>query len=263
MHQFVVVEIKRLLKSDFFSKFQMITLMLWPGLVILEMWYGFMAFPLEVFERFAIIGRDQVFLFLILGHLSLLIFNSLVQSAWGMQFEKRQGTLEGIFMTPVNRLVWLYSRCLAVLLSNSFIFMIGVTLVFLLALPLTAINLGKMLLVMLLILFSGVIWGGFLITLFFLVRDGTLLYSIFEGLQGVIAGIQIPISVYPLILRSFASLFPLTYTVLIVRGLFFQTLTVHYFLMYAVINAALVIATVILFSLGEKYLRKNGNFNLY
>ena len=104
MIKIIKLELKKIYFSDILSIYHFFTLFLLPLLSFGGIYYGFLSFPLNKFKKYGIVGEQNVFLFLLLGYNTLLIFQSYVNSSWQMSKEKYLGTFEEIFLTPVNRL---------------------------------------------------------------------------------------------------------------------------------------------------------------
>lgn len=64
----------------------------------------------------------QISFFLLTGYIGYVFFWSLVQSAWQMSWERQNGTLELIFLTPASRVWMMYCRAGANLIEGVWMF---------------------------------------------------------------------------------------------------------------------------------------------
>lgn len=263
MIKIIKLELKKIYFSDILSIYHFFTLFLLPLLSFGSIYYGFLSFPLNKFKKYGIVGEQNVFLFLLLGYNTLLIFQSYINSSWQMSKEKYLGTFEEIFLTPVNRLKWLYARVIATSILNTILYLIIFILIFIYFIPINFFNLIKLLEILVIVTSSSFIWGGFLTTLFMAFRDGTLIFSLFQDLQECMSGIKIPFVIYPIIMKIIGSLFPLTYTVSLIRNICFGRVMFLDVLTFLLINFIFFILSIFLFKYVESYLQKTGKFNCF
>ncbi|MBC1324146.1 ABC transporter permease [Listeria welshimeri] len=264
MRRIIIAELKRLFLNEYTKLFHYISLLLWPLLMFIQLFFNFYAFPIDSLAFLGIYSQKELFSFLFVGFIALLIFQSMVQSAWIMSFEKRQGTLEVIFITPINKTLWLYSRTFSVVVVNSFVLLILLCISITLTLGITIIIIIQLILMIIAIMISSLIWGTLLNILFLYFRDGSLVFSILAGPEETFAGVKVPVSVMPTILKFISGLIPLTYTVNLIREIFFLSSYWRYNLIaFLIVNLILICISVFLFKRIEKGMRKNGNLSLY
>lgn len=257
-------EIRRHLLYEGINRFYFFSIIFWPVLSFIQLIFNFQIFPLEMLHFLGIYSEVDLFYYMFIGYTAFVIFQTAVQSAWSFSFEKNQGTLSQLFMSPINRTFWLYARAVSVIVTNGwfyFILFVGVNLWYLRE---NWLALGYLLLSCLLLIVASVIWGAFIMVFFIIMRDGTILFTILEGPQEAFAGVKTPVQVMPQMVQGIAGIFPLTYTILLLRGMLItKENATFYFLVFLAINLLLILATVIILKLGEKHLRQTGGFDLY
>lgn len=95
-------------RHSFHSKMVYFSLLIWPAIMFVTAYYSFAPFRLGADSPLArFLSPEQLPLFLLTGYLGYIFFWCLVQSAWQMSFEREAGTMEMIFISPVNRLAFL------------------------------------------------------------------------------------------------------------------------------------------------------------
>lgn len=257
-------ELRRTFLNDSINSFYLFSMILWPIVSFIQLSYNYQIFSIDSLRISGIHSQKELLYFVFIGYCALTFFQNIVQSAWRLGYERQQGTLSQIFMTPVNKLKWLYSRTFAMLFGNAWFFL----LLFLLGnLWYTGITVQSFLTVLLsaiLISIGGLIWGAFIVSFFVILRDGTILYVFLEGPQESFSGVKVPLAVSPVSIRLIGSFFPLSYTIILLRNLLitkqrFMTET----LFFIGINLFLVLLTTVILKYGETYMRKTGNFDLY
>lgn len=83
----------------------------------------------------------------------------MVQSAFKMNIERMDGTLEVIFLTPANRLSILYGRSLSGIASNVWMFAVFTVVVIAMNMEISLRTLILMLVAFIMVVLSAIIWG--------------------------------------------------------------------------------------------------------
>ncbi|WP_321382540.1 hypothetical protein [uncultured Enterococcus sp.] len=257
-------ELRRTFLNDSINSFYLFSMILWPIVSFIQLSYNYQIFPIDSLKISGIHSQKELLYFVFIGYCALTFFQNIVQSAWRLGYERQQGTLSQIFMTPVNKLKWLYSRTFAMLFGNAWFFLLLFVLGNLWYSGITGHSLLTALLSAILISIGGLIWGAFIVSFFVILRDGTILYVFLEGPQEAFSGVKVPLSVSPMLIQFIGSLFPLSYTIMLLRHLLItkQNFTTEA-LCFIGINLFLALLTRIILSYGETYMRKTGNFDLY
>lgn len=259
--RFLKIEFKRQLQNDVINKFYFFTVILWPVTSFCQLLFNISYFPIEKLSFLPISDNQNLYYYVFIGYIAFIIFSSGVQSSWNIGFEKQQGTLSTIFMTPVSRELWIYSRAASAIFSNSFIYII---LFFAMNLFYKDFSTSTIVLSLIVIMISSIIWCALLMSFFVVLRDGTILYVLLEGPQETLSGLKAPISISPKIVKIFSSIIPLTYTIEVVRLIMFKgKVDIGIFSLYLLVNIILIVVTLLSLKVGENYLRKTGNFEIY
>jgi ABC-2 type transport system permease protein len=251
-------------RNWFLSRFVYFSLLIWPILQLLTNYFAFKPFNLELAQWPMIANINDLMSFLIIGHLALLCFWSLMQAAWQTGYERETGTLEIIFLSPANKRVLMYGRALAAIVQNAWMFFVfSLALLFLFAdfkwewlwqLPLSLIVLT----------ITSVIWGALLNVIFLFSRQAVFLYDICDEPMQLFAGVNLPVSLFPIWAKAISVIFPLTYVLLAMRALLLEGYW-HWGAIAGllVINTSMVWLTGFLLRKAESFTRKHGNYNLY
>lgn len=113
----IKAEIEKQQKHDYHSAFVYLSLLIWPILGFLEVYYTYKPFSLTGYM--GISDSKELLAFLGTGFMSYTCFWSMVQNAWSMANQERKGgTLEITFLSPANRLAMMYGRALGALIQE-------------------------------------------------------------------------------------------------------------------------------------------------
>lgn len=240
------------------------SLLVWPSLVFFQTYYMYKSFDITAMERFGIFGHNNFIIFLITGSLVYNCFWSMVQSAFFMVFERQNGTLEVVFITPANKVLLMYSRALGGLLSSIWMFGSFAFIIIVMSSSISAKTLFLITIAFFIILISSTIWGGFINSLFLITRDSNYLFTICDTPMSLFSGTVIPIQAFPFLGKAIGSIFPATYCLYIIRGIFLPYKMNYIILfMFLLSLVSLIVATTIIMNLAEKNNKKNGSLSLY
>ena len=257
-------------RTLFRSRLVIFSLFLWPALNLAAMYYAFKPFEAApgLAERWHLAADWRgIFLFLATGALGYTFFYSLVQSAWHFAFERNQGTLELLFLTPANRLVLVLSNGAMSLAQNAWLFLAFVVGLFVLVGRLELAHPAMVLVAFAGLLVPAVAWGTFLNSLFLFSRDAGFLYTIFQDPMEFFAGTRIPLFALPGWAQIIGVVFPLTSSLLVLRGSLLEgrTLTDLWaeLLLLAALSAVLLLASAFLLRMGEARAKRSGSLVLF
>ncbi|AKG35113.1 ABC transporter permease [Paenibacillus durus] len=248
-------------KAVFFS------MLLWPALAFLTSYYAMQ--PYRTGEGSAlsrVIPSGGIPLFLLSGYLVFQLFWTTVHSAWLFEMERKQSTLEIIFLTPSSKMAFLYGRSLYSLFNGIWMFAAFSFLTFWFIADPGEVKWAVLLPVLALIVCSAVIWGAMLSAVSLFSRDSGLLYYIFQAPMELFGGVRIPPSVFPVWAKGLSLLFPVTYSLILVRGALYGNTGGQWMWALVVLvaaDAALVWFTRYLLSLAERHARFTGNWSLF
>lgn len=210
-------EIRKQKIHNFHSRFVYFSLLLWPILGFMEVYYTYRPFSLSGNYLGITDGKDLL-AFLATGYMAYTCFWSMVQNAWSMtEQERRGGTLEVTFLSPANRMAMTYGRAAGALIQQVWMFTGFCTVILVYTDSIHWDNLPLFLFILLLLVVSSIIWGGMLNAMLLVTRDGGIIMDFFEDPLIVFTGTRIPVNCFPLWAKVFAMIFPLTYCINIIR----------------------------------------------
>ncbi|XCP86437.1 ABC transporter permease [Roseburia hominis] len=219
----IYAEIRKQKQHNYHSYFVYFSLLIWPILGFLEVYYTYK--PFELTGNIAGIGNAQTLLaFLATGYMAYNCFWSMVQNAWSMSYDERTGgTLEIAFLTPANRLALNYGKALGALIQEAWMFCCFCLFILFYTRSLSLANWYLFPLIFLLLVASSTIWGGMLNAIFLFSRDASIIMDLFDTPMLLFSGTRIPLNAFPLWARLISLLFPLTYCLNLIR----LTLHIH------------------------------------
>ncbi|MDC2865734.1 ABC transporter permease [Bacillus sp. BP-3] len=261
-------EWKKSHRNHFHSKMVYFSLFIWPVLLFATAYFSVKPFDTSNSSPLAKwMDPKQISFFLITGYIGYVFFWSLVQSAWQMSWERQNGTLELIFLTPVSRVWMMYCRAGANLIEGVWMFTVFSILIVLFFDDVKVPPVENIALAFIVLCISAVVWGGILNTIFLFSRDASILFTILEEPMQFFAGVRIPVVVLPLWGKIMAALFPLTYVLQIFRALLMEGESVidlfpNLCLLFSML-ALLVVISYLLVRKAEKHAKRTGNMVLF
>lgn len=243
------------------------SLLLWPVLAFVSSYFAML--PYNAGEHSAlsrIIPPGGVPLFLLSGYLVFQLFWSVVQAAWLFQEERRSGTLEVIFLTPSSKMAFLYGRSLHALLHGIWMFAVFSLLLFWFVADASSVHWPALLTSFPVIGAAAVAWGGQLNALSLFSRDSGLIYYIFQAPMELFGGVRVPPAVFPVWASSLSLLFPLTYSLVMVRGALNNDVGTDWWIALATLGAiamAMAGTTRLTLTAAERHARRRGNWQLF
>lgn len=209
-------EIIKQQQYDYHSYFVWCSLLIWPVLGFLEVYYTYKPFAFTGY--LGIHDSSDLLAFLGTGYMAYTCFWSMVQNAWSMSLQEREdGTLEITFLTPASRMAMNYGKALGALIQEVWMFGCFCLFVLFYTHTLTLENLWALPLFLCLLLFSSMIWGGMLNAFFLYSRDASMIMDVFDAPMILFAGTRIPVQCFPVWAKVISLLFPLTYCLNIIR----------------------------------------------
>jgi ABC-2 type transport system permease protein len=261
-------EVRKEHRNSFHSHFIYFSLLVWPVIRFITAYCSFLPFQLgpdSPLSRF--IRIDQLALFLLTGYLAYIFFWCLVQSAWQLSFERQSGTMEMIFITPVNRLTFLYGRSFSSLIEGVWLFFSFSLLGMFLIGGIHVSGWWSVPLAFFILLLAAGVWGGFLTVLFLFSRDSSFLFTALDEPMQIFGGVAIPPLAFPFWAKLISFCFPLTYALHILRQLLMEGATLQELGqdlgLLASILLLLVLATAFLLKRAERHMKQTGNMVLF
>ena len=261
-----VAELKKQHKNYFHSKTIYISLFIWPLLSFITSYYGFQVFDLSK-SKVAFITKDNVVVYLLLGYMCMSFFRSLVQSAWRFSFERYNGTLELIYLSPSNRVAVLLGNAVSSVFESVILIVVFTVSILTIKSKVLYVQMLPCLVVFLLVTGMAVVWGVFLNSLFLFSRDSGFLYTVLEEPMEIFSGVKVPTILFPMWAKVIAAVFPLTYAIEAVRRVMLLGSSLYdirgFLLIGSLIIIILIIAILIILKLVERHIRSTGNMALF
>lgn len=257
-------EIIKIHKNEFISIGSVFSMLLWPIISYFEVYFTYLSFDLSFLKEYGINDHTSLMIFIITGFLGYNCFWSMVQSAWSMGYERQNGTLEIIMLSPANRLSILFGRALGALVENIWMFFVFSVFIISYKIDVTLIDIVYLLIALIILLISSVIWGGFMNSLFLFSRDASFLFNIFDTPMEFFGGVKIPVSIFPFWAKLISAVFPLTYCLILIREIiFYHAIKFSTLIPLFYVLIIIFIITLIITKNAEKNCRKTGSFQFY
>ena len=253
-------EIKKAHKVTFHSPMMYFSLLIWPIASLYTTLYSYSSFDYS--KTFS--DRVSLKLFLLVGAMGYLCFWSFIQSAWQMSDERRTGTLETIFLSPVNRIAMIYGRALGSFIESCWMFMLYMCFMFYVYNDGMKFEVKKIVIAFIVLIVSSMLWGGFINVLFLFSRDAVALFSVLDGPMELFSGARMPVGTMPSWGKVIATIFPLTHSLVFLRACLLgekmdiKTITallITWFIMFAL--------TSVFLKIGEGVNQEKGTYNIY
>lgn len=255
-------------KNMFYDKTIYLSLFIWPVLTFIAAYYAYKPFQLsKIVKTVSYVNADNLIVFMLIGYLCLGFFMCLVQSAWRFSFERVQGTLELVYLSPANRLAFILGNALSSLLESVWLFIVFALGIFIFKSSYLNINLPAVLLGLVLMIVMATLWGMFLNSLFLFSRDSGFLYTVLQDPMEFFSGIKIPTAVFPLWAKVVSLIFPLTYTAEVLRRALLNGSSIYelrYFIIISLLLGFIMLGfTLLSLKLGENHAKNTGNMSLF
>ncbi|HLZ62472.1 MAG TPA: ABC transporter permease [Ktedonosporobacter sp.] len=270
LRRVIAAEMLKQHRSLFGNKLTYFSLLIWPGLQLLTAYYMYKPFlgASGIIKNWTLASTPQgIFLFVTTGMLGFTFFWSLVQSAWQFSWERFNGTLELLFLTPVNRLALLVANGAMALIQSTWLFLVfSIGLIFLVG-RLKVAHPAMFFVAFIGLFIPSVAWGAFLNSIFIFSRDAGFLYTILDEPMSFFAGVRIPLFALPVWVRVIGAIFPLALSLSVLRGSLLEaaSLTALWPQLLALLgmSAVLIVAAACLLKWGEDHARRSGSLTLF
>ena len=257
-------EIIKQRKNYHCSVSSILSLLIWPLINFIYIFYTYQSFDITYLSKYGIDSYNEFVIFLITGALVYNCFWSMVQSAFYLNYERQNGTLESIIISPIRFELYFYARALGGILSSlwmffsfSFITMLFLDDVSIRVIFLSVISLG-------IIAFSATVWGAFINVLFITSRDSNYLFTICDEPMKFFSGTNIPVQAFPGFAQMISFVFPATYCMNVIRTIYgISTIKYEQIVWYFVSLFILIFITIIVARVAYKKNRNDGSLNLY
>lgn len=253
-------EFRRTFLNDSINKFYFFSMILWPIISLIQIFYNMQAFPITDIQIASLRYEDQLIYFIFIGYCVYIIFSNAVQSAWRLGGERYQGTLSQIFIAPIKKNLWLYARTLSLILSNSWFFIT----IFIIGNFVYSDTYEYILASTFILVVASWIWASFLGSICISLRDATVVYVLLESSQNTFSGAKVPLSKSPRLIKVIGSLFPISYTIIYLRDILLYKEIISISAIWCLcINIFVILLTKIVLEVGERHMKKVGSFDLF
>lgn len=212
----MAAEMRKQKNHEYHSAFVYFSLLIWPILGFLEVYYTYKPFSLTGYM--GIFSGRELLAFLGTGFIAYTCFWSMVQNAWSMAGQERKGgTLEITFLSPASRMAMNYGRALGALIQE--VWMFGCFCVFVLFYS-GAVGLRNVFLLPLvfgMLILASTLWGGMLNAVFMFSRDAEIVVNLLDAPMTLFSGTRVPAGCFPGWAKTLSMIFPLTYCINIIR----------------------------------------------
>ncbi len=262
----LTAEMKKQHKNYFHSRMIYVSLFVWPFLSFVTTYYSFKVFNIEK-SKISYITSENMIVYLLLGYMCMSFFRSLVQSAWNFSFERISGTLELIYLSPVNRAAVLLGNAISSLFESVFVMLIFSILVLIINGEVLLIKILPCITVFLIVTAMAVAWGMFLNSLFLFSRDSDFLFTVLEEPMEIFSGVKVPTILFPVWAKAISVFFPLTYAIEAVRRVVLTGSTLYEIRGFVVTGVVIIAILLVLIStmikIVERHMRITGNITLF
>lgn len=241
-----------------------LSLLIWPIMNLIYIFFLYKSFNISYLSRYGITTINEFIIFLITGALVYNCFWSMVQSAFYLSFERQNGTLESVFITPVNILSYLYGRALGGIITSLWMYFSFSFIILFLTKEFSIKLIMVSVVAVVVVVFSATVWGGFINAIFLSSRDANYLFTICDEPMRIFSGSTVPILAFPIWGQIISYIFPATYCLYIVRNIYMSTLFSLNMYIYFILSLLILIAlTFIIAKVSYKNSQKNGSLHLY
>ena len=254
----------------FGSPLVVFSMLVWPVLTLATTYYTML--PVidapGAADRWPLVAEPgRLAAFLAAGALAYTFFFSLVQSAWHFSFERISGTLEALFLTPANRMALVIANGSGALVQNAWLFGVFAVAAAAATGTLHVAHPGMYPVAVVALLVPAVAWGAFLNSLLMFSRDSAFLYTLLDDPLWFVAGVRLPLFALPLWIKVIGLAFPLTTSLVVLRGALLDGLGVGDLVgelaFLAALSAALFALTAVLLRVGERHAQRTGSLQLF
>jgi len=263
----VVAEMLKQHRSLFGSKLVYFSMLVWPAFELTTAYYTFQPFAHApgISKHWPLAADPRtVSLFFVTGMLGYTFFWSLVQSSWQFAWERYNGTLEVLFLTPANRLVLIMANGAAALIQSVWLFLtfsVGLMTI------IGGLKMAHPAMLLLALLIPAMTWAAFLNSFCIFARDSSFMYTILEPTMSFLSGVRIPLFAQPFWIRIIGIILPLTTSLAVLRGALLEGATIGTLFPQLILllgmSTLLLVTAAWLLKRGEQHARRTGSLTLF
>jgi ABC-2 type transport system permease protein len=254
----------------FGSRSVLFAMVLWPLMQLATAYYT--VHPLTatpgIAARWPLAAEpERLLAFLATGALGYAFFFSVLESSWWFSYERATGTLEGLFLTPANRLVLVLANGAGAMVQNTWLFtgMAGALIA-----ATGAVNVAHPLMyavVLLALVVPAMAFGALVNSLLIFARDASMLFNLIEEPLWLVSGVRLPLFALPSWIRAGGVLVPLTGGLVVMRGALLDGERLGDLLpelaLLGGLSAVFVLLSAVVLRLGEKRAQRTGELRLH
>lgn len=260
-------ELSKQQRTSFSGRAVFFSLFLWPVLTFFSTYFSMKPFGDGADSPIARLLPDgNVLLFLATGYAIFQLYWSVVQSAWTFEWERKNGTLEMVFLAPGSRMAFLLGRSVHALFSGVWMFAAFAVCTSVFAWKGGAVPVWHLAAAIVLTLLAASAWGAFLSAICLFSRDSGFLYYVFQEPMQLFGSVSVPAAVFPVWGKICSFLFPVTYSLYLVRGALdgdTGALWWKYAAGLPAASLALLLAAAYLVRRAEAHARRTGSWTLF
>jgi ABC-2 type transport system permease protein len=266
----IIAEMFKQHRALFNKKLTYFSMLIWPLLELAIAYYTLRPFfDLTSVQRHWTVAENAptILLFFVTGTLGYSFFGSTLQSAWMFSWERYHGTMELLFLSPANRLVLILANGIGALLQNVWLFLVFTIGIIIFNSGFSGAHLVMFPFAFFALLISSISWAVFLNSFCIFVRDAGFAMNLLEAIMPFLTGVRMPLTVLPTWLYGISLLFPLTTSLILVRGSLLNGDTLAtlwpYTLLLLLISICLFVLAAWLLKIGENHARQHGTLTLF
>jgi len=201
----------------FHFSFFVLSQLVWPLILVTTFYYSYSPLIEDSGNLTEMAGfGGNLFSYLVPGIIVIYLYLEYVNLGFRLSMDRDYGVLEPIFLTPVNRVFWLFGTALTVVPSGilaSSGFLLSSWLFFRIPMPHPFLLGGAVLYVLL----TSLPWGAMVCAIFIGGRNTRFLYSFFETPAEFLSGARFPLTALPTWLSTISLFYPLSHGIKFLR----------------------------------------------
>jgi len=193
--------------------------LLWPliNLTILVCCYAPFTGSQGWLRPLSFTGRLNLGAYLTAGTFVVGLYGQYVLTGFILAWQRDQGVLEAVYLTPVRRLVHLLGNALAGAISG-LASVVGFLVFGLILFDVEAANPLILLPAVLIVILTSLPWGALLCAIFLVGRNQRVLFSLFEEPAEFLAGVRFPPQALPGAFTALSAIYPISHGVSLLRA---------------------------------------------
>lgn len=257
-------QLKRSIKTMHFNlMFFILGQLIWPMILVGTYYLGYTPLLDDSNSLINLISSEgSLWSFLLPGIIVISLFNQYISIGTHLSFDRDYGILEPIFLSPVNRALWLLGGCTSIIpsgLLSSIGFIVSTHFIFNINIP----HPFLLLFAIFIIIILSISWGAMVCSIFLIGRNSRVLYAVFESPAEFLSGARFPIVALPALLSLIAIAYPLSHSVNIIRSFWLKNIqwnvVLKESLTLCVLSIIYIFLALLIFKFAEERGKREGN----